>query len=273
MANGNLKGKSLSSLIKEYKGNLVGRKVYNQFGDNFPLLFKFIDANDNLSIQLHPNDKLARERHDSFGKTEMWYVLESEDNSSLYAGFNRELTRETYQTYFEKGRILNVIHIEKVSKGDAFFIDAGTIHAIGKGVLVAEIQQTSDITYRLYDWDRLDAEGKGRELHTDLAIEALDFTKRGSCKLEYDNNVNSPNEIYNCKYFTTNKLNIFKNTERNIKEVDSFIVYMCVEGKGVVIIEGKEEKIEKGETVLIPALAQNITIFSEEGVELLEVYI
>lgn len=273
VSNGNLKEKTLTELIKKYKGDFVGDKIYKKFGNEFPLLFKFIDAADDLSIQLHPNDDLAKERHNSFGKTEMWYVLDADNEAKLYAGFNKKMNKEEYLKHFKKGEILDVIHIDEVKKSDAFFIEVGTIHAIGKGILIAEIQQTSDITYRIYDWDRVDSEGKGRELHTNLALEALDFDKVGSCKLRYKNEVNTANQIYSCKYFTTNKLNITKRIDKNISSIDSFIVYMCVEGKGIITVENNREKIQKGETILIPAKAREVTLQTDKNLELLEVYI
>ena len=273
VVNGELKGDSLTALIRQFKGKLVGEKVYRVFRDKFPLLFKFIDANDDLSIQLHPNDKLAKKRHNSFGKTEMWYVVNAGNDSKLYAGFSRKINQEVYLKNFNQGDILDVIHVDKVKKGDAFFIDAGTIHAIGKDILIAEIQQTSDITYRIYDWDRVDSEGKQRELHTNLALEALDFSKVGSCKLDYNIEVNKPNQIYSCKYFTTNKLKINNSLNRDIKAIDSFIVYMCIEGEGAISVEGRKEKIKKGETLLIPGVANYVNISTDNEVNLLEVYI
>lgn len=273
VANGHFKGKLLTELIERYKGSLVGEKIYTKFGNEFPLLFKFIDAADDLSIQLHPNDVLAKERHSSFGKTEMWYVLSAEKDSKLYAGFNKKINQKEYLTYFKNGKILDVIHIDKVQKGDAFFIEVGTIHAIGKGILIAEIQQTSDITYRIYDWDRVDSNGKGRELHTDLALDALNFNKVGSCKLKYDNYINTPNNIYSCKYFTTNKIKTKDNYKRNLKKISSFVVYMCVEGIGTISVEGNKENIQKGETVLIPAQVIEVAFTTTNNLELLEIYI
>lgn len=273
VSNGELRGDSLTNLIKQFKEKLVGEKVYSVFGNNFPLLFKFIDANDDLSIQLHPNDELAKKRHNSFGKTEMWYVLNANNNSKLYAGFSKKINENIYIKKNSQDRILDLIHVDKVKKGDAFFIDVGTIHAIGKGVLIAEIQQTSNITYRVYDWNRLNSEGKERELHTSLALDALDFSKVGSCKLDYNKLPNTPNEIYSCKYFTTNKINVVNGINRDVKVIESFIVYMCVEGEGVLSIGERKEKIEKGETLLIPAIANFINISTINGVELLEVYI
>lgn len=274
VANGDFAGKTLTELIETHKGDFVGEKVYKNFGNEFPLLFKFIDASDDLSIQLHPNDKLAKIRHNSFGKTEMWYVLSADENARLYAGFSKKMDREIYLDHFNKGEILDVIHVDEVKKGDAFFIEVGTIHAIGKGILIAEIQQTSNITYRIYDWDRVDAQGNGRELHTDLALDALDFSKTGSCKLTYGNQENVSNQMYSCQYFTTNKLNITQEINKNISDNDSFIVYMCVEGEGRVSIGGNNENLQKGETVLIPAKSDQVFFKpTSNNFQLLEIYI
>ncbi|MBA6156279.1 class I mannose-6-phosphate isomerase [Tenacibaculum sp. S7007] len=273
VSNGLYKGISIVDLLVRFKGDLVGDRVYKDFGDKFPLLFKFIDAADDLSLQLHPNDLLAKKRHGSLGKTEMWYVLDAKDGSKIYAGFNKELNIETYFDFFTKGKILDTIHIDEVKKNDAFFIDVGTIHAIGKGILIAEIQQTSDITYRVYDWDRVDNNGKERELHTNLAIDALDFSKKGSCRLNYTNKVNCTNTVFSCNYFTTNKLNIDKELKRELKKIDSFVVYMCVEGRGEIEVEGYVEDFKKGETILIPACASKVLIKTNKNFQLLEVYI
>lgn len=273
ISNGEYIGSSLIELLNEYRSDLVGKKVYKKFKNKFPLLFKFIDASDNLSIQLHPNDELAGKRHNSFGKTEMWYVLSADEDSKLYAGFNKELSEKTYLESFEKGKLLENIHIDKVKTGDSFFIDVGTIHAIGKGIVLAEIQQTSNITYRVYDWDRVDDEGLSRELHTDLALGAIDFSKVGTCKLDYPRISNVPNKIFSCQYFTTNKLIIDNDFKRDISEIDSFIVYMCVKGKGEVKLNNKSEFIMKGDTVLIPGIAKEVFIKAEFNLELLEVYI
>ena len=273
VSNGELKGLKLDELIRQFRGDLVGEKIFECFGEKFPLLFKFIDAKENLSIQLHPNDELAAKRHNSFGKTEMWYVLNAEENSKLYAGLSKKLNKDEYLDCFQKGELLDVIHVEKVVKGDSFFIEVGTIHAIGAGIVLAEIQQTSDVTYRIYDWDRVDNEGNLRELHTDLALDAIDFNKVGSCKLHYENKKDGPNNIFDCRYFTTNKLLISKKIHRDYKELDSFVVYMCVVGKGQIIVDSKIEYIDQGDTVLIPASVKSVTIYSNCDFELIEVYI
>ncbi|APG66438.1 mannose-6-phosphate isomerase [Tenacibaculum todarodis] len=271
--NGVLKGTGLKSLIKKYKHKIVGKQVYDNFGAEFPLLFKFIDASENLSIQLHPNDNLAKERHNSFGKTEMWYVLDAEENAKLYVGFKKGVNKSFYLEAIKNNNVLDLINKENIKKGDSFFIESGTIHAIGKGSLIAEIQQTSDITYRVFDWNRVDLEGNERELHTSLAIDALDFSKDNTCNLKYLNTINSTENILSCKYFKTNKLNVKGVFLRSLKEIDSFVVYMCVEGEGEISLEGNKESIKKGETILIPAKAMDLEVVSNNLLSLLEVYI
>lgn len=274
VANGEFKDFKLGDLIAQFTSDFVGEKIYKEFGNEFPLLFKFIDAKEDLSIQLHPNDALAKKRHNSFGKTEMWYVLDADQDAKLYAGFTHALDKELYAKALENGTLLDLIHVDTVATGDAFFIEVGTIHSIGKGILIAEIQQTSDITYRLYDWNRTDDQGKERELHTQLAIDALDFSKIGSCKLAYKNDFNTPNPIFSGTYFTTNKINLETTSwVRDASEIDSFIVYMCVNGAGVISINGKKETLQKGETVLVPALCKEIEISTLGTFEALEVYI
>jgi mannose-6-phosphate isomerase len=175
VANGNLKGKSLLNLIQEYDARLLGNRVYKTFGSNFPLLFKFIDAKEDLSVQLHPNDQLAKKHHDSFGKTEMWYIMQAEENARIILGFNSAMNETRYVEKVAENKITDILHSENVKTGDSFLIEPGAVHAIGAGVVLAEIQQTSDVTYRIYDWDRPDINGELRELHLDLALEAINF--------------------------------------------------------------------------------------------------
>ena len=274
VANGEFKGLTLVDLIQQFTSSFVGRKIYKQFGTEFPLLFKFIDAKEDLSIQLHPNDALAKKRHNSFGKTEMWYVMDADPDSKLYAGFVCNLNKDLYIKALDNGELVELIHEDHATKGDAFFIEVGTIHAIGKGILIAEIQQTSDITYRVFDWNRTDREGVARELHTELALDALDFSKIGSCKLAYENDLQTPNQIYSGTYFTTNKINLdTSHWVRDVSEIDSFVVYMCVNGEGVISINGNKEMVQKGETVLVPAMCKKIEISTLGTFEALEVYI
>ncbi|WP_208012698.1 type I phosphomannose isomerase catalytic subunit [Christiangramia sabulilitoris] len=270
--NGAENGKTLVDLIKEYKGLLMGNKIYSDFGNDFPLLIKFIDAKTDLSVQLHPDDELAEKRHNSFGKTEMWYVMQADKGSKLNIGFKRNVSQEEYLEYLEKGKIVELLNFEEVQKGDSVFINTGKVHAIGGGVLLAEIQQTSDITYRIYDWDRVNENGQGRELHTSLALDAIDFEKKDDYQLNYENNTNSSAEIASCEYFTTNFLPVQGSLTKDYSSLDSFVIYMCVDGGAKISIGNYSETIEKGQTLLIPAAAEYVQIEAIKA-ELLEVYI
>ena len=274
VCNGELTGKTLKDLIIEYKDELLGKKVYKEFGDQFPLLIKFIDAKEDLSVQLHPDDELAKKRHNSFGKTEMWYVVQADPEANLIVGFNKDTTKEEYENFLEKGEITKLLNFEKISKGDSYFIKAGRIHAIGAGSLIAEIQQTSDITYRVYDWDRKDSEGNERELHTDLALDALDYNADPSFKLEYNQDKNKVNNLISGTYFTTSVVEIENSFERNYKDIDSFKILMCVEGSGTINTQEYSLPVSIGETILIPAAIENVLIENiSQGIKLLEVYI
>ena len=270
--NGTLKGNSLSQLLEEYKEKLLGTKIFRQFGAEFPLLIKFIDARTELSVQLHPNDEIAQQRHRSFGKTEMWYIVQADDDAEINIGFKETLRKQDYIQHLDDGKIIDLLNFEKVRKGDSFFIKTGKVHAIGAGVLLAEIQQTSDITYRIYDWDRTDAEGNSRELHTALAIDAIDFEKRDDFKLQYDSVENRSSNIARCEYFTTNFLPVKGTVEKDYSKIDSFIIFMCVSGKAEVEINGNSEGIEQGQTLLIPAQNVNAKITADSA-ELLEVFV
>lgn len=271
VSEGLLEGKALKELLELYGSDLIGLKNYKTFGDNFPLLIKFIDAKDDLSIQLHPNDELARERHDSFGKTEMWYVMQAEKDAKLIVGFNQNVDTKLYSKHLENKTLPQILNFENVNNGDTFFIEVGRVHAIGAGVLLAEIQQTSDVTYRVYDWDRVDAQGNSRELHNDLALEAIDFNMKNDYKVDYTKTINTSNKMVKCPYFTTNFLPVNGEVSR-INRFDSFIIYMCVEGEAQIKAESYCSKIKQGETVLIPAVLENLSITSENA-KLLEVYV
>ena len=251
-------------------GDLVGDHIYNRFGLLFPLLIKLIDAQDDLSIQVHPNDQLARERHNSYGKTEMWYVLACEPGAALYVGFNKSVTREEYLQHVNDGTLADILDRVPVKPGDTFFIPAGAIHAIGRGILIAEIQQTSDITYRVFDWNRVDANGKGRELHTELALDAIDFDS----KQQYDK-TRAPrrNEAVNLvesPYFVTNVVEVSGELQRNHEDKDSFVIYMGTEGSLELTWKDGQETLAKGETILVPACLDAVTLRGEGRV--LEVY-
>jgi mannose-6-phosphate isomerase len=272
--NGKLKGKSLQYLISTYKSALVGKKVYKKYGKRFPLLIKFIDAREALSIQLHPNDKLAKERHNSFGKTEMWYVMDADKDGNLIVGFKKDVTKEHYLEHLKNKSLLEIVNVDHVKKGDVYFIPTGRVHAIGAGVLLAEIQQTSDITYRVYDWDRVDDKGRSRELHTDLAIDAIDFKAREQYRTDYYKTLNKSSKIVDCQYFTTNIISVDGEINIDHSKKDSFVIYLCVEGNvSIKFHMNKKVNLKKGETVLIPAELDKIAISSMGLSELLEVYI
>ena len=273
VVNGELKGHDLKQLIAEFKSDLVGEKIYNHFGEKFPLLIKFIDAKEALSIQLHPHDDLAKKRHNSFGKTEMWYVMQADEKANLIVGFEKEVTPQEYLKHLENKTLLDILNVDDVENGDVYFIPTGRVHAIGAGVLLAEIQQTSDITYRIYDWDRPNPDGTFRDLHTEEAIDAIDYSAQDSYKTAYSKEQNSASEIVSCPYFTTNVLPVFGELAINHDEKDSFVIYMCVAGNVQFRYENQKENLQMGETILIPNCIKNIVISSEEKSELLEVYI
>jgi len=274
VANGFLSGNDLSELIEIYMGELVGDSVYEKFGNEFPLLIKFIDAQDDLSIQVHPNDELSKERHNAFGKTEMWYVVDVAEGALINSGFNQPVDRKKYLEYLENGNLTDLLKYDEAKVGDVFFIPAGRVHAIGKGSLVAEIQQTSDITYRIFDYNRKDDKGNERELHTDFALDAIDFSYLEDYKTKYRDELNKSTEIVSCKYFTTNILEFDQPVEKDYFTIDSFVIYIALEGNFEIETEEGTELIGKGETVLIPANIDLFKLTPKNGkVKLLEVYI
>lgn len=269
VANGQWKGQSLTALINESPNEILGTEVYARFGKQFPLLFKYLDAREDLSIQVHPNDALAKERHSSFGKTEMWYIMQADDAARIIVGFKEKSNADDYLENLKNKTLLSILDDVKVESGDVFFLETGTVHAIGAGLVVAEIQQTSDITYRLYDFDRVDAAGNTRELHVDQALEAINYN-RVETKKEYDKNVNVSNEIVDCPYFTTNFLPLDGEIAVS-KSGKTFTVYMCVEGTFEIAYNNSKTQYKKGDTVLIPA-AMNAFILNGKA-SILEIYI
>lgn len=269
VSNGNLAGKSLNELIDSNPEELLGTAVYQKFGKQFPLLFKYLDAREDLSIQVHPNDELAQKRHHSFGKTEMWYVMQADAGSELIVGFKENSNATEYLENLTNKTLLSILDNVQVAVGDVFFLETGTIHAIGAGLVIAEIQQTSDITYRLYDFDRVDASGNQRELHVDLALDAINYNKIDTYK-KYNKTLNVSNTMVDCPYFTTNFLPIDGKISVD-KSGNSFTVYMCVKGEFEVESDGVKYKYKTGDTVLIPAA---LTTFDIRGLaSILEIYI
>lgn len=271
--NGILAGNTLSEITEVYMSDLVGEKVYEQFGEEFPLLIKFIDANDVLSIQVHPNDILAKERHHAYGKTEMWYVIDAEPDSFIISGFNKNVSQEEYLAYLQAGKVDQLMNKVPAKQGDVFFIPAGRVHAIGKGVFLAEIQQTSDVTYRIFDWNRVDKNGTPRELHTEEALAAIDFTQTKQIKQVYTETKNAPVNLVDCPYFTTNLLCLDQPLEREYEWIDSFKILMLISGKAAIKHQGNDYVMEAGKTLLIPASFEEITIVPKGTCKILEVYI
>jgi mannose-6-phosphate isomerase len=269
VANGALKGKSLMDLINAMPDEILGTAVYKRFGKQFPLLFKYLDAREDLSIQVHPNDELAKERHNSFGKTEMWYVMQADADSRIIVGFKENSSKEEYLQHLNDKTLVSILDDVKAKSGDVFFLETGTVHAIGAGLVVAEIQQTSDITYRLYDFDRKDAQGNTRELHVDLALDAINYNKVETQK-KYDKKINTSNVVVDCPYFTTNFIPL-ENKIEVVKSGETFTVYMCIEGNFEIEYNGFNQSYKKGDTVLVPAEIYQFVLSGNASI--LEIYI
>ena len=269
ISNGTLKGVSLNELIDTFPNEVLGTTVFDKFGKQFPLLFKYLDAKTDLSIQVHPNDELAKKRHNSFGKTEMWYIMQADEGSRIIVGFKNNSNAQEYVSHLENNTLLDILEEVKVKAGDVFFLETGTVHAIGAGLLVAEIQQTSDITYRLYDFDRVDSEGNKRELHVELALDAINYNKVETQK-DYNKDLNVSNEMVDCPYFTTNYLNLSGELSVS-KSSTSFTVYMCTEGSFQLEFEQVHYQYSKGDTILIPATMTDYSLSGNASV--LEIYI
>lgn len=267
VANGPLAGKTITELIEKYKDELIGKKTFDSTGTEFPLLIKFIDARDDLSIQVHPDNELASKLHNgSKGKTEMWYVIQADENAHLMSGFSEKITPEEYTEKVENDTIINVLSDYKVKTGDVFFLPAGRVHSIGKGCLIAEIQQTSDITYRIYDFNRLDLDGKPRELHTEQAKVAIDYNVLPDYKTEYLEEPNKRNLLIDCEYFTTDLYVLNKELTEDVTNLDSFIIFICLSGNGSLTDSfGNTVTIQQGETILLPAISTSFTLTPVKG--------
>ena len=273
VANGMLKGNNLEEIIEVYMGELVGEQNFERYGLEFPLLIKYLDCNDRLSVQVHPDDELAAERHDSFGKTEAWYIAECKEGAAIYLGFkDLNTTREEYISAVAESRLESLLNRVEVHKGDIFFIPAGTVHALGAGIEVVEVQQTSDITYRIYDWDRVDASGKGRELHTALAVDAIDFEADAELlHKKYDVAKGGEAKVIESPYFTMAIQDIDGKKSLDRSMLDSFVVYICLEGSATISVDGVQESLDSGELVLVPAECCDVEFVG--AARLMEVYI
>lgn len=271
--NGYLAGNDLNELIEVYMDDLVGGKVYDRFGEEFPILVKVLDTNDWLSVQVHPNDEMAMERHGSLGKTEMWYIMDTDPDSELICGFNQKMDKDKYVKALNDKKIPDIMNREVVKKGDVFFIPAGRVHALGPGMLLAEIQETSDVTYRIYDWDRIDQAGEFRELHTERALDAIDFEQQDTYKTHYKEKNNETAELVSCDHFTTNIIHLTKPVEKDYEELDSFVIYTCTEGAFRLECDDDIVEIKAGEAVLLPATTFKVNLYPHKETRLLEVYI
>lgn len=277
VSNGPLCGQRLSELAATYGADLMGQKVAKMFGTQFPLLIKIIDAETDLSIQVHPDDRLAMERHGSLGKTEMWFVMDATETAFLYSGFKSKIDKQEYKKRVADGSITDVLMRHEVKRGDVFFIPAGRIHAIGGGTMVVEIQQSSDVTYRIFDYNRPGLDGRLRELHTELAEDAIDYTVYNSYLTNYTERVNKPVALTECPYFTVKIHNVTRPFHRKLFKYDSFIAYLCLEGEcAVVPVSDKNNAVilRRGGTCLVPACDADLHLVPKgHTAKILEIFI
>ena len=270
--NGFLAGNSLNELLEIYMGDLVGEKIYEEQGEEFPILIKFIDANDYLSIQVHPDDELAQQRGFKNGKSEMWYIIDAEKDAELISGFSKKVEKDDYKNHLENKTLKSILNFEKVKKDDVFYMPAGRVHALGPGILLAEIQQTSDTTYRIYDWDRLGVDGIPRDLHIIEALDAIDFNVYEDYKTAYKTEHNKTSEVLKTIHFTTNVLQFDSLMKKDYSEIDSFVIYICLEGK-IAVNSNETVELEAGEAILIPNSLNIVELVPENGAKILEVYV
>ena len=275
VANGADKGLTLPEMVRKYKEELVGEANYMRFGNKFPLLIKFIDAKLDLSIQVHPNDELARKRHNSFGKNEMWYVIAADKGAKLISGFAEQITPKEYKERVYNGTFAEVLQTCEIKPGDVFYVPAGRVHGIGAGSFIAEIQQTSDVIYRIFDYNRKDQNGKARELHTNQAMDAINFADvQDDFRTEYELTENEPIEVVASPYFTTSVYDMTEEITCDYSELDSFVIFICTEGSCKITDDSKNElTLCAGETILLPASTQEVTITPDGRVKLLETYV
>lgn len=264
-------GSSLNTLVKEMKGQLVGEANYQRFGDEFPLLIKFIDAHQDLSIQVHPTDEIAHRQGKPRGKTEMWYVMDSQPTAKLYNGLKMQITPDQYKEMVANDTICDALAQYHVHEGDCFFIPAGRIHAIGAGCYLAEIQQTSDVTYRIYDYKRRDKDGNLRQLHTQEAAESINYTVLPDYRQHYTPQKNEGQLLVECPYFNTAVYDLTEPMTIDYSELDSFVILIGLKGEGLLSVDGEEVPFRAGETLLIPATAREVR--AEGTIKFLETYV
>ncbi len=271
--NGFLADNNLNEIIEVYLTDILGEKNYEKYGLGFPLLIKFIDAQENLSVQVHPNDKIANEKYGQQGKTEMWHVIQADEDAGLYVGFNRPTSIEQFNDAVENGTLENLLKFYPVSKGDTFMIPAGTVHAIGKGVLLAEIQEASDITFRIFDWNRVDENGNSRELHIEEALDVIDFEENNAeFKIQHNKILNKTVKLVSSQYFNTNLLELDTTIIKSFADLDSFVIYICLEGQVHLVSNNFNEQVETGDVILVPAEIEELKITCDTYSRLLEVF-
>jgi len=273
VANGVLQGNTLAEVYEVFMEELTGERVYEAYPDQFPLLIKLLDANEWLSVQVHPNDTLAMERYGTPGKTEMWYILDAAPDATIISGFNRDIDRSTLVFVTENNGLSDLMHHEPVAPRDLFYTPAGRVHAIGPGILLAEIQQTSDVTYRLYDWGRTDPHGKPRETHLAKALDAIDFTQPEQIKSPYNRTPDRANKMLHTAHFAVNLIPCQSPLQNDYTLLDTCVVLMCTEGSGNLISGPYLLPFTKGEVILLPADTQQVEIVPDKHAEILEIHI
>ncbi|MBP7848681.1 MAG: class I mannose-6-phosphate isomerase [Lentimicrobiaceae bacterium] len=270
---GRLAGNTLAELVEVFMDELVGERIYESYGDEFPLLCKFIDANDYLSIQVHPGDALARQRHASSGKAEMWYVVHAEPGARLINGFKEDITPEIFLKALQDNKLQDYLQYVDVQAGDVFDIPPGRVHALGPGILLAEIQQAADITYRVYDWNRPGKDGRMRDLHIDLALDAIDYKQTSSLKTAYPQKLNETVRLTSNAHFSTAMIQFDRPVEKDLGEMDSCVVYLCTQGQVECRYQGGNVRLQMGDLVLVPAMMQELTLVPLPAARLIEVHL
>lgn len=273
VAEGPDKGMTMTGLIERYGASLLGKENYRRFGNRFPLLLKYIDACDDLSVQVHPDDITAKGNGLPNGKTEMWYVVDAKEGSYLYSGFTRKIDPSEYENLVESGKIMDILNKHNIKKGDVFFIPGGRVHSIGKGAFIAEIQQTSDTTYRIYDYHRKGSDGKERKLHVKEALEAITFNDTRGEAVSYVSEEWKPVTLVTCPYFTTNLIETDRDMKLNLEGMDTFVIIMTLEGRAELECDGEIRVVTAGTTLLLPAKAQSLSIRPDGNFKSLEIYI
>jgi mannose-6-phosphate isomerase len=271
--NGKNAGKSLKDLIEVYKGGLIGNLIYEKFGADFPLLIKFICAKEALSIQVHPGNELAKKRHNTFGKTEMWYILDANPDSYIVSGFSEPIDQNILLDHLKHNNLEEILNKENVKRGEAYMVPAGLVHAVGAGIVIAEIQQASDITYRLYDWNREGPDGSKRDLNIDLALDAINYFGPVETRLEYESELNKPANLVKNEFFCVNKISIDKTYTIDYNHIDSFVIYLCTDGEFVIMWNGNSETVKTGETILVPAMMKEVILKPLNMASILEIFI